>query len=206
MVRRLGFHKATKRYLKAVHAWPARGRQMTVRYGIFATYMHAPHRCGTSRNHSHQFPVQEQVTSIPRLLLPPAPDGHSQAGQRYRKYPIHPELVRHGPLGLCAILTRRVIEEAHAEYSLLLFSMSLARVGEDEPTGTLGARTPWSLLRSSLKLYCRLLLLLPGLSLLGCLAARSCCTPAAMSALARCIANVSTITKAISFCNRSLFD
>jgi hypothetical protein len=84
--------------------------------------------------------------------------------------------------------------------------MSLARVGEDEPTGTLGARTPWSLLRSSLKLYCRLLLLLPGLSLLGCLAARSCCTPAAMSALARCIANVSTITKAISFCNRSLFD
>jgi 2-hydroxy-3-keto-5-methylthiopentenyl-1-phosphate phosphatase len=41
---------------------------MTVRYAIFATYMHAPHRCGTSRNHSHRSPGQEQVTSIPRLL------------------------------------------------------------------------------------------------------------------------------------------
>jgi hypothetical protein len=69
----------------------------------------------------------------------------------------------------------------------------------------LGARTPKLLLRSSSKPYCQPSLLLPCLSLLGCLAARSSCTPATMSALA-CTANVSTFTRAISFCSRSLFD
>jgi hypothetical protein len=91
---------------------------------------------------SYRCSVQEQVISVPRLLLPPAPDGHCQAGQRYCTYPIHPEHVRHRPLGLCAILTGRIVEETHAEYGLFVFSMSLERAGQDEPIGTLGARTP----------------------------------------------------------------
>jgi hypothetical protein len=68
--------------------------------------------------------------SVPRLPLPPAPDGHCQAGQRYRTYPIHPELVGHRPLGLRPILTGRVVEETHAEYGLISFSMSLERAGK----------------------------------------------------------------------------
>lgn len=155
---------------------------------------------------SHLCSVQEQAISVPTLLLPPAPDGHCQAGQRYCTYPIYPKHVRNRPIGLCTILTGRVVEETHAENGLLSFSKSLARAGQDGPTRTSGARTPWLLLRSSSKPYCHPLLLLQGLSLLGCLAARSSCTPAMMSALTPGIANVSTLTRAISFCSRSLFD
>jgi hypothetical protein len=68
---------------------------------------------------SYRCSVQEQAILVPRLLLPPAPDSHCQTGQRYCTYPIHAEHVRHRPLGLCAILTGRVVEETRAEYSLL---------------------------------------------------------------------------------------
>jgi hypothetical protein len=79
---------------------------------------------------------QQQATSVPCPVLPPVPYGHRQARQRCRTRPIHPELVRHRPYGLRAILTGRVVEETHAKYSLLSFSVSLVKAGEDEPTGT----------------------------------------------------------------------
>lgn len=86
--------------------------------------------------------TQYEATSIPRLFLPPAPDSHRQARQRYRTRPIHPELVGYRPLGLRAILTGRVVEETHAKYGLILLSISLASAEEDELKGTLEARMP----------------------------------------------------------------